>query len=223
MAISYLDNIYNFDSNEYLNPSIFRYGNLQNMNAATSVAVPTDNLKSQLNITYSDEDTLLTSYIKAATIMAEQYCQRHFIKETYRIWFNELPSKFSLYFTDVTVDYSSIDDSNKQGLHYLASAGSNYTYFNKSNYYLKPLANPSIVCLKSKPSDAISVDDLDGSNSGIYYFEFKTGFGAVGDIPQAIKQAILLIASEFYTYREDRKRAFPMASQILLHPYKNYY
>ena len=42
------------------------------------------------------------------------------------------------------------------------------------------------------------------------------------DIPDAIKQAIKLIASDMYYFREDRKRAFPMASEILLQPYKCY-
>ena len=37
-----------------------------------------------------------------------------------------------------------------------------------------------------------------------------------------IKQAIKLIAGDLYYFREDRKRQFPMASEILLQPYKCY-
>jgi hypothetical protein len=77
--------------------------------------------------------------------------------------------------------------------------------------------------MTNTPSDAIGTGDLDGTTDGIYYFQFQTGIGdAASDIPDAIKQAIKLIASDMYYFREDRKRAFPMASEILLQPYKCY-
>mgnify|MGYP003636298182 CR=1 FL=1 len=60
--------------------------------------------------------------------------------------------------------------------------------------------------------------------ANVFWYEFKTGFGdASTDVPEAIKQAIKLIVSDMYYFREDRKRKFPMASEILLQPYKCYH
>jgi len=220
MAISYLDNIFNKGNYEYLNPSQNRYGNLELSEAATTQVVTTAELKSQLRIDTSDEDTLLATYISAATQMAEHYCNRHFITAKYKLWFNELPSTFSLYYPDCKFNFNG---SNKDGLYYLAASGSTYTYFANTNWYSNQNTNPCQVKMTNTPSNAISTSDLDGTTDGIYYFQFQTGIGdAASDIPDAIKQAIKLIASDMYYFREDRKRAFPMASEILLQPYKCY-
>tara|TARA_Y100000004_G_scaffold194481_1_gene259192 strand:- start:17346 stop:18005 length:660 start_codon:yes stop_codon:yes gene_type:complete len=218
--MSYLDNIYNFNNYEYLNPSQNRYGNLELVEAATTQVVTTAELKSQLRIDTSDEDTLLATYISAATQMAENYCNRHFITAKYKLWFNDLPSKFSLYYPDCKFNFNG---DNKDGLYFLASEGTSYTYSHISNWFCNTNSNPNIVKLHNTPSTAIDTNNLDGENEQIYYFQFQTGIGdAASDIPDAIKQAIKLIASDMYYFREDRKRAFPMASEILLQPYKCY-
>ena len=219
MAVSYLDNMFNKGNYEYLNPSQNRYGNLELTEAATTQVVTTAELKSQLRIDTSDEDTLLATYISAATQMAEHYCNRHFITAKYKLWFNKLPSKFSLYYPDCKFTFSG---DNPDGLYYLASAGTTYTLFVNTNWFCNNNSNPNTITLHNTPT-AIDTDDLDGTNDQLYYFQFQTGIGDdADDVPDAIKQAIKLIASDMYYFREDRKRAFPMASEILLQPYKCY-
>ena len=223
MAISYLDNLFNKGNYEYLNPSQNTYGNLELADYPTTQVVTTAELKSQLRIDTSAEDTLLGTYISAATQMAEHYCNRHFITAKYKLWFNELPNCFSLYYPDCKFNFSAGNDNAKDGLHYLAAVGSTYTLFANTNWYSNQNTNPCQVKMTNTPSDAIGTGDLDGTTDGIYYFQFQTGIGdAASDIPDAIKQAIKLIASDMYYFREDRKRAFPMASEILLQPYKCY-
>lgn len=226
MPHDYLHNIYNFDNYEYLNPSQNRYGNLELMTAATTQVVTTAELKSQLRIDTNDENDLLATYISAATQMAEHYCNRHFINARYEIFFYEdLPSTFSLYFPDVTMDFgqaASTDD----GLLYLSDAADNtYNILGFGNYILKN-SNPYIFCKSSsfiEPPGIVPMESMDGDNKSRWIFRFKTGMGAAAsNIPDAIKQAIKLIASDMYYFREDRKRAFPMASEILLQPYKCY-
>lgn len=219
MPHDYLHNIYNFDNYEYLNPSQNRYGNLELSEAATIAVVSRDELKAQLRIDTNDENTLLDTYISAATQMAEHYCNRHFITAKYKLWFNELPSTFSLYYPDCKFNFNG---SNQDGLYSLKSAGTTYTLFSKTQWRCNTNTNPNIVTLHDKPL-AIDKSELDGENEERYYFQFQTGIGdAASDIPDAIKQAIKLIASDMYYFREDRKRAFPMASEILLQPYKCY-
>tara|TARA_R110001592_G_scaffold221828_3_gene476738 strand:+ start:4949 stop:5617 length:669 start_codon:yes stop_codon:yes gene_type:complete len=221
--MSYLDNIYNSNNYEYLNPSQNRYGNLVLADYPATQVVTTAELKSQLRIDTSDEDVLLATYISAATQMAEHYCNRHFITAKYKLWFNELPNCFSLYYPDCKFNYPVGADSGKDGLHYLAASGSTYTLFANTNWYSNQNINPCQVKMTTTPSDAISTSDLDGTTDGVYYFQFHTGIAdAAASIPDAIKQAIKLIAADMYYFREDRKRAFPMASEILLQPYKCY-
>jgi hypothetical protein len=218
--MSYLDNIFNFVDYEYLNPSRNAYGNLELTDLISTQVVTTSELKSHLRITTSSEDTLLGTYILAATQMAEHYCNRHFITAKYKLWFNDLPSTFSLYYPDCKFNFSG---GNPDGLHYLAASGSTYTQFANTNWYCNQNTNPCQVKIITKPSNAISTSDLDGTTDDIYYFQFQTGIGdAASDIPDAIKQAIKLIAGDMYYFREDRKRQFPMASEILLQPYKCY-
>jgi len=226
MPHDYLHNIYNFDNYEYLNPSQNRYGNLELMTAATTQVVTTAELKAQLRIDSNDEDTLLATYISAATQMAEHYCNRHFINARYEIFFYEdLPSTFSLYFPDVTMDFgqSGLADD---GLFCLVdSTDDDYVVVGYDNYILKN-SNPYIFCKSSsfiEPAGIVPMGDMDGNNKARWFFRYVTGMGATAsNIPDAIKQAIKLIASDMYYFREDRKRAFPMASEILLQPYKCY-
>jgi len=223
MPHDYLHNIYNFENYEYLNPSQNRYGNLELVEAATTQVVTTAELKSQLRIDTSDEDTLLATYISAATQMAEHYCNRHFITAKYKLWFKDLPSKFSLYYPDCKF---TLTGNNKDGLYRLVEVPGGtdtYLYFAESNWYSDISQNPVIVNVKEDPTQAMNFEDIIGGQQAPYYFQFQTGIGdAASDIPDAIKQAIKLIASDMYYFREDRKRAFPMASEILLQPYKCY-
>lgn len=217
----YYDNIFNSSQYDYLNPSQNRYGRLEieDLDSYNTQVVTTDEIKAQLRIDTSDEDALLGTYITAATQMAEHYCQRHFITAKYKLWFNELPSKFSLYYPDCKFSFNG---AHIDGLYYLATAGTTYTLFDNSNWRCDTNLNPSVVTLHETPT-AISTSNLDGTNEEIYYFQFQTGIGDnATEIPVAIKQAIKLIVSDMYYFREDRKRAFPMASEILLQPYKCY-
>lgn len=219
MAISYLDNMFNKGNYEYLNPSQNRYGNLELSEAATTQVVTTDELRAQLRIDTTDENILLATYISAATQMAEHYCNRHFITAKYKLWFNELPSTFSLYYPDCKFNFNG---ANQDGLYSLKAVGTTYTLFSKTKWRCNTNTNPNIVTLHDTPI-AIDKSELDGDNEERYYFQFQTGIGDdASDIPDAIKQAIKLIASDMYYFREDRKRAFPMASEILLQPYKCY-
>lgn len=217
-----INNIYNSSFYEYLNPSQNKYGNLELHTYPDTQVVTTAELKSQLRIDTSDEDTLLATYISAATQMAEHYCNRHFINARYEVRFlKDLPSKFSLYFPDVTID-TSHSATNDDGLFYRASSALSEASAGApiADYYLDRYANPCYVVVEKTITSAT---EFSITTKGNYLFRFTTGMGtAASDVPDAIKQAIKLIASDMYYFREDRKRAFPMASEILLQPYKCY-
>ena len=211
------------DTYEYLNPSQNKYGNLELETYSSTQVVTTAELKSQLRIDSSTEDTLLATYISAATMMAENYCNRHFINADYKLWFNEMPSKFSLYYPDCTIDADPGGGATAQGAYRLTATGL-YSVMGYDHWYCNFNSNPNTITFNdSVPESPIAITSLGGTDNQRYYFTFTTGFGtAASDVPDAIKQAIKLIAGDMYYFREDRKRAFPMASEILLQPYKCY-
>jgi len=205
----------------YLNPNTNIQGDLVLVDNPSTKVVSVTDIKAHLRIDTSDEDDLLGVYIDAATEMAEHFCNRHFITHEYSLYFNSVKPQASLIFPDCTLINVEADpgppivaaeyavnwvdtDGNTQGSH---------------NAYIDAHSNPSIVYLNSD----FTSPTLKSNAANTFWFEFKTGFGGVTDVPEAIKQAIKLIVSDMYYFREDRKRRFPMASEILLQPYKCYH
>ena len=194
----------------YLNPNTHTQGDLVLSTNPSTQVVSVSDIKAHLRIDTSDEDSLLGVYIDAATEMAEHFCNRHFITHDYKLYFNQVQSVASLNFPDCTLDsVNSVNwiDTNEATQSSLLA-------------YIDAYSNPSIVYLNS---DFIS-PALKDNAANVFWFDFSTGFGATAtDVPEAIKQAIKLIVSDMYYFREDRKRKFPMASEILLQPYKCYH
>ena len=197
----------------YLDPNDNKQGDLVLVdNPATKVVSVTD-IKAQLRIDSSDEDTLLGYYIDAATDMAENYCNRHFITHQYKLYFNEQVQTASLIFPNCTLEETG---SNKP-INWLDENGADQS---SDKAYIDAFSNPSLAYLSSDFPGTTLKDNA----ANTFYFWFNTGYGTAStDVPEAIKQAIKLIVADMYYFREDRKRQFPMASQILLQPYKCYH
>ena len=197
----------------YLDPNDNKQGDLVLVdNPATKVVSVTD-IKAQLRIDSSDEDTLLGYYIDAATDMAENYCNRHFITHQYKLYFNEQVNKASLIFPNCTLEEAG---SNKP-INWVDENGAAQS---SDKAYIDAFSNPSLAYLSSDFPGTTLKDNA----ANTFYFWFNTGYGTAStDVPEAIKQAIKLIVADMYYFREDRKRQFPMASQILLQPYKCYH
>jgi len=194
----------------YLNPNIHIQGDLKLVTDPATLVVSVPEIKSQLRIDTSDEEPLLSAYIEAATEMAENYCNRNFIEHEYELYFNDVRNQATLLFPDCTLDATA-------PLSYKDADGATQI---STDVYVDTYSNPSIVYTNSD----FSSPTLEANASNTYWFKFKTGMGsAASDVPNAVKQAIKLIVSDMYYFREDRKRRFPMASEILLQPYKCYH
>ena len=197
----------------YLDPNDNKQGDLVLVDNPDTKVVSVTDIKAQLRIDSSDEDTLLGYYIDAATDMAENYCNRHFITHQYKLYFNEQVNKASLIFPNCTLEETG---SNKP-INWVDENGADQS---SDKAYIDAFSNPSLVYLSSDFPGTTIKDNA----ANTFYFWFNTGYGtASSDVPEAIKQAIKLIVADMYYFREDRKRQFPMASQILLQPYKCYH
>ena len=192
----------------YLNPNL--QGDLVLVTNPSTKVVSVTDVKSHLRIDTSDEDTLLGLYIDAATEMAENFCSRNFITHDYKLYFDSVTSVASLVYPDCTLH--SVNPIN-----WIDSAGATQV---STKAHIDAYSNPSIVYLDTD----FDSPTLQTDASNVFWFTFSTGFGAASsDVPEAIKQAIKLIVADMYYFREDRKRTFPMTSEILLQPYKCYY
>ena len=197
----------------YLDPNLNIQGDLVLVDNPATKVVSYDDIKSQLRIDSNDEQNLLEAYIDAATDMAENYCNRHFITHQYKIYFNEQVQTASLIFPNCTLEEAG---SNKP-VNWTDASGAAQS---SDKAYIDAFSNPSLVYLSSD----FPGTTLKDNSANTFYFWFNTGYGAASsDVPEAIKQAIKLIVADMYYFREDRKRQFPMASQILLQPYKCYH
>ena len=197
----------------YLDPNLNIQGDLVLIDNPTTKVVTYLEIKEQLRIDSNDEQSLLEAYIDAATQMAENYCNRHFITHEYRLYFNEVISSASLIYPDCVLK----NNGNQTCVNWIDVNGDAQ---GNNEAYIDSYSNPSLVYLTSNFTSPTLKDNF----ANVFWYEFKTGFGDnATDTPEAIKQAIKLIVADMYYFREDRKRAFPMASQILLQPYKCYH
>ena len=197
----------------YLDPNLNIQGDLVLVDNPSTKVVSYADIKSQLRIDSNDEQNLLEAYIDAATDMAENYCNRHFITHQYKLYFNEQVNKASLIFPNCTLEETG---SNKP-INWVDENGAAQS---SDKAYIDAFSNPSLVYLSSDFPGTTLKDNA----ANTFYFWFNTGYGTgSADVPEAIKQAIKLIVADMYYFREDRKRQFPMASQILLQPYKCYH
>ena len=197
----------------YLDPNLNIQCDLVLVNDPTTKVVSYADIKSQLRIDSNDEQNLLEAYIDAATDMAENYCNRHFITHQYKLYFNEQVQTASLIFPNCTLEETG---SNKP-INWVDENGAAQS---SDKAYIDAFSNPSLAYLSSDFPGTTLKDNA----ANTFYFWFNTGYGTnSADVPEAIKQAIKLIVADMYYFREDRKRAFPMASQILLQPYKCYH
>ncbi len=155
---------------------------------------------------YTDEDALLTIYLKAAVASAEEYCWRKFIS-------TELQTVTSSFCTTMDLPFPAIAMTSVQ---YVDAAGATQTVA-PQNYYLDTYTVPSRVIFKS----AFSFPSLNTDNPFPVIFNYTSGYSvSAAIVPDAIKSALLLMIAELYEKREDRVFKLPTASQNLLNPYR---
>ncbi len=165
--------------------------------------------KAHLRVDIPDEDTLISGLIVAARQMAEQHTGRPLISQTWTLYTSSFtaPIEFKPGAQSITsVKYQDSDNAQqtladtvyelRRGL--VPELGLKYSQ-----------SWPSVLC----HPDSVQI-------------EFVAGYGASGDdVPQQIKQAMLLVLGQLYEYREEIVvgtivSQIPKASEYLLQPYR---
>ena len=171
--------------------------------------------KLHLRVDHSDDDTLITALISAATEALDGWSGvlgRCVITQTWKLVLSGFCSGriIRLPFPDVVEDIV---------VKYF-DAGEIEQTFPSTAYQVLEDASGSFVWLKSGEAWPTTFDRLDAVS-----IEFDAGFGDASSTPAPIKAAILLIVGHLYENREDvsassRMTSLPKGADYLLAPYR---
>lgn len=176
--------------------------------------VTTTEAKSQLRVDFTDDDTLIAALITAARQMVENITRRALVTQTWDLFldafpgerFIEIPLPPLQSITSVTY----YDDADV------------VTTFASTSYYVDTKREPGRIVLRDDASWPSAT--LRGANG--VAVRFVAGYGLAVAVPQAIKQATLLIVGDLYEHRENvsderQLAALPYGAEYLLWPYRS--
>ena len=154
--------------------------------AASTDAVSTTEVKAQCRIVGTDEDTLLTRLIKAATDRVEKDTARQLVSATYELTLSDFPS-------NRVIELPVNPVSSITSIIYLDTDNASQT-LSSNVYYLDTYIEPSRIILKYNQEFPETL----GTDNNVV-ITFVAGFTSV---PDTLKSAILLLVGNLYENRE---------------------
>lgn len=153
--------------------------------------VTRNDCKNFAQITDSRDDWLIDSLIVGARTYAEQYTNRQFVTATWYLYLDGFPdvirpprpplqtSGFSIKYTDTAGDEQTLDSG---------------------EYQVDVKSNPGrVMPAYAKVWPSVRVETLN-----VVTVEFQAGYGtAATDVPFPIRQAMMLLISDWFRYRQD--------------------
>lgn len=156
--------------------------------------VTLEEAKQHLRIDGNEEDSLIAALITAARQKAEDYTRRAFITQTWELALDSACGVLHLPRPPVqAVETITVDG--------VAVAAENYA-----------LVSPDVLHIKVP---------LYAANPGGVVIRYRAGYGDTSaDVPQVIRQAILMLVAHLYEHRGDEVVELPPAVKTLLQPYR---
>ncbi len=175
--------------------------------AAASQPVTATEAKAHLRVDGTDEDTLISSLIEAATRAVEEETGKAFITQTWDFKMAEPSGRVRLPMAPVSsisaMSYYDTDD-NSQSL----TTSDFYLFSDNDRAWAEPKDGVSWPSMQDR-MDALTIT-------------FIAGYGAASAVPTEIKQAILLLIGHWFSNRDalgDMKQ-LPLAYQYLTAQYR---
>lgn len=166
-------------------------GSLELVTAPSVEPVSLDELKAHLRVDQADENGLLTSLIVAARRHLEMETRRAFINTTYAYRLPKFPA-------DRFIELPRPPLSSVTSIVYEDSDSVSQTLA-ASSYQVDTYGEPGRVALE--PSQSWPATEADRLNA--VTVTYVAGYGsAATDVPQEIRQAIMLLAGHWYENRE---------------------
>ena len=175
--------------------------------------ISTSEAKTHLRVDNSDDDTLIGNLCVAATQAAQNYTNRFFINHSIRMDCDTWEETEFLYkspvFSSDTIEYYTTDTPTV------------YSVWDGANYVVDKVHQPARIFLQQEKS----YPDLADRKSAIKV-SYVCGYGtAASDVPQGIKQAVLLMVGNWYENRQEVvvgriATELPKSAEYLLDQYK---
>lgn len=159
----------------------------------------------RLTSDYTEEDNLISSFIRAATTSAENFMQRDIVEKTYLLYLNDFidPIEIQKQVTEVvSIVYKDINGGDQT--------------LSSSDYITDLETTPALITsLSTFP--ATYADSFNNVT-----VTFKSGFGAATEVPDDIKTALFYMISKYYDDRADSRQnlTMPKVSECFLSEYK---
>ena len=162
--------------------------------------------KMQLRVDDTNEDSLITSLILAATQHAQSYCNRLFINTTVTAYMDKFP--------DTPILLKNGQVSALTSIKYFSTLDTELTWATTEyEYDIKSI--PARVAAKSTKSYPTVAEKMNAIS-----LVYQVGWADASQVPEAIKHALYLIIGRLYNEREDSVFRLPTASQNLLNSYR---
>lgn len=184
--------------------------------APATTPVSLSEAKAHLNVSISDDDTIIGVYLNSAVAVCEQILQRKLITQTWKVFFDSWPTVITIPFGDLQ-SVTHVKYTDEDGTQSTVS---------DSSYTVDIISTPGRIVLKKNytwpTATLFNVNPIE--------IQFVTGYGDVStDVPDDIRNAILLTVGHFYANREsyivsDSSKAvveeIPMTAKALLQPHR---
>ncbi len=176
-----------------------------NTPAGAEPVTPAD-VKLYARVAHTVEDALITSWIKAARKLAEDYQHRSFIDQTYRMVYDAFP--------DTCIDFPRPPLKGVTSVKYYDTEDTEYT-FDASNYTVDLISEVGRLSLNY----GISWPTITLRPINAVIIDFSAGYGADGSaVPDSVKNAIYIYCTHMYENRESESGTIPTEFYDLLRP-----
>lgn len=163
-------------------------------------------VKNQLRVDFDDEDDLIGGYISAARELIETECDRALLTQTWELGLDGFP------YSEDRIRLPKGRLQEVLSLLYTDTSQQNTPMVAGTDYILNQYAEPAEVVLPfSRIWPPVVL-----STAAPVRIQFNCGYGTTSDVPQPIKQAILMLIADWYVNREDVVIARTTAAAVQL-------
>jgi uncharacterized phiE125 gp8 family phage protein len=174
--------------------------------AAATEPLTTDEVKLYSRVAHSVEDTVITSWIKAARKLAEDYQHRGYIEQTYRMVYDSFPGS--------CIDFPRPPLMSVESVKYYDYEDGEST-FDSDDYSLDLISEIGRLSLNY----GISWPTVTLRPLNAFIIDFTAGYGAdATTVPDSVKNAIYLYCTHMYENRESENGTVPQEFYDLLRP-----
>lgn len=160
----------------------------------------------QIDASFTDDDAMLTAIMTAVRKHTEEYLGRFLLTTTIEQYYSKWHAGgLVLFFTPVT-SVASVKYFDTEGAEQTLSTDVYETDASQEPSLLLNKWNQEFPALRGHHNDVT--------------VRYVCGYASAADVPESIKQAMLLMVTSYYEHRDDAVKRMPTTSEYLLRNYR---